>query len=670
MIIEQDIPYFVDWIGPATISWLASVGMLLALALAIGIVFALIWYGPAQFLTPFTRALLRIVENALISPTRTWAIARLTIHESIRRRVLIIFGFFLLLILVAGWFLDPASEDPARLYLTFVTGATTVLILLLALFLSAFSLPTDFKSKTIHTVVTKPVRSSELILGRIIGVGLIGTFILVLMGGVSYAFITNGLYHTHLLSEREDLTPVFISGDIVNEDQVVLLFRGETQISRGHTHPVRVYGRSVDGEPVVENVVVEEVNGHTHAAEQVLNRHGQLRYIVHDAHGIWQARIPIEARALSFRKGDGLEEAQGINVGHEWEYRSYISGPADGVTASEAAIFIFDGIYEHRFTPDVLELGLPIEVTMGVFRTHKGEWERRIEGGQMIEIIPRINGSIAIRNPQTGLRVEVMTFSTREFVAQRLLIPRRFEGTPAIIQRQGRNPDGTAFIEPSNAIANEGRNNMNLTQRRQFDIFEDFVADGQVEIWLHCLDRGQYVGVARRDLYIRAADASVAMNFVKGFYKIWMQMLILIAFGVLFSTFLSGPVAMISTIGILIAGFAKSFLLVLGQNMALGGGPFESLYRLMIQQNMVVDLPITTATQFIQAADVVYSRFLWLVGQAVPPLAEFANYDVRLVSGFDIPIHYLAVHSTMTLAYVVPMFIIAYLILSNREVAQ
>jgi hypothetical protein len=176
--------------------------------------------------------------------------------------------------------------------------------------------------------------------------------------------------------------------------------------------------------------------------------------------------------------------------------------------------------------------------------------------------------------------------------------------------------------------------------------------------------------VAKADLYLRAADASVALNFFKGFYKIWMQMVILISFGVLFSTFLSGPVAMISTIGILIAGFAKSFVIELGFNRTLGGGPFESLYRLMIQQNMVVDLQTSLATQFIKAADIAFSPFLLLIGQAVPPLSEYAVYDNALVNGFNIPMDWILNHSAMTLAYAVPLFIIAYLILSNREVAQ
>ena len=649
MILEQNIPAFVDWIIPATLIWLGVVAMLIGIGLGISAILAFIWYGPARLWIPFGRAIVHGIENAFFSPSRTWAIARLTIKESIRRRVLLIFAMFLILILMAGWFLDTGSENPAKLYLSFVIGATTVLVLLLSLFLSAFSLPTDFKMKTIYTVVTKPVWSSELILGRIIGIGLIGTFILILMGGASYVFVTSGLRHTHLLSEREDLTPVSVDSADNTADALRIAFKGETQVTNGHKHPVRVFA---DG-----RVVVDMVNGHTHVVT-VEKRGEQTRYKVQIEQGTLQARIPIYSKKLSFRNGSNTESGKGINVGDEWEYRSYISGAADGKTASEAAIFCFEGIKESSFNPETLVSGIPVEITMGVFRTHKGDIEQRI------------NGSLSVRNPKTGLRVEIMTFSTEEFITKTLLIPRKFNGTPQFVQRQGRNDDGTSFVLPEDEIIEAKRSDIRLTQRQDFDLFNDFVADGQFEIWLQCLDQGQYIGVALPDLYLRAADASVTLNFVKGYYKIWMQMVILISFGVLFSTFLSGPVAMISTVGILIAGFAKSFMIELGFNRALGGGVFESFYRLMTQQNLVADLPTSLTTQFIKAADIVYSTFLWVIGQAVPPLSNYAVYDTALVSGFDIPLHWLLNHSVMTLAYAIPLFIVAYWILSNREVAQ
>ncbi len=75
---------------------------------------------------------------------------------------LVAFGVILMF---AGWFLDPQTPATGPLYVTFVLSWTTYLIVLLALFISAFSLPNDIKNRTIHTVVTKPVRSGEIVLG-------------------------------------------------------------------------------------------------------------------------------------------------------------------------------------------------------------------------------------------------------------------------------------------------------------------------------------------------------------------------------------------------------------------------------------------------------------------------------------------------------------------------
>ena len=82
-----------------------------------------------------------------ISPRRVLALAWLAVQESLRRRVLVGFGVFLLILLFAGWFLDTKTNDPATLYLSFVLTATTYLVLLMALFLSAFSLPADIKNQ-------------------------------------------------------------------------------------------------------------------------------------------------------------------------------------------------------------------------------------------------------------------------------------------------------------------------------------------------------------------------------------------------------------------------------------------------------------------------------------------------------------------------------------------
>ena len=93
---------------------------------------------------------------------------------------------------------------------------------------------------------------------------------------------------------------------------------------------------------------------------------------------------------------------------------------------------------------------------------------------------------------------------------------------------------------------------------KKLDLFKDLVDDGKVEIWLQCVDDAQYFGVAQADMYLRAGDASFAVNFAKGYLGIWLQMLLVISFGVMFSTFLSGPVAMMATLASLVVGFCAN----------------------------------------------------------------------------------------------------------------
>ena len=128
-----------------------------------------------------------------MSPRRVRALSWLAIKESIRRKVIVVFAVFILILLYAGWFLDPKSTNPAVLYLSFVLTATSYLVLIMALFLSALSLPNDIKNRTLHTIVTKPVRTSEIVLARILGFMTVGTCLLVLMGVISYVFVVRGL---------------------------------------------------------------------------------------------------------------------------------------------------------------------------------------------------------------------------------------------------------------------------------------------------------------------------------------------------------------------------------------------------------------------------------------------------------------------------------------------
>ena len=616
---------FFEWFPTAALSWLVVVGGVCLAALLIGWLATAVRHGPLAA----ARIVGRVLANAAvdlvsISPRRVWALGWLAVRESIRRRraVAVVFAVFIVVLMFAGWFLDPTSTHPARLYLSFVLTATSYLVLVLALFLSAFSLPSDIKSKTLHTVVTKPVRASEVVLGRILGFAAVGTLLLVVMGAMSYGFVVRWLGHSHELA-ADNLRVVEQSAGDKPE-----LREGFTSRVREHRHKVTV-DASDRG-----SVAMKKGHWHYFSAEQ---SRGKTAYGIGPAKGMLLARVPIYG-TLRFLDRTGKKTDKGVNVGYIWTYRSYIEG---GGLAT--AIWTFDGVTEERFPEEQFPKGLPLEMTIEVFRTYKG-----YTGDP--DDIPGIPGSLSIRNPKTGKMVDqARTFTAKEFTTDVLYIPRELE----------------------------------TSKGEKLDLFADLIVDGKLEVRLQCMHEAQYFGAAQADLYLRARDSSFTLNFIKGYVGIWLQMVLIIGFGVLFSTFLSGAVAAIATLGVLVGGLFRSFMFNLaasqlmteenlkeaGREKVMGGGPIEAIIRILTHENLITDMEPGLRTTVAQMVDVVLSRGMYVTASILPGFRDYSFADY-VAYGFDISSHTNLQSACSALGYLVPLFVAAYLFLKTREVAR
>src|SRR5215470_5749971 len=189
MVLEHQPLDFFTWLlvgGNGDIGalprFMITAAVLSVLGLLIGYLIAVFRYGPLKGGDLTYRVVANgISELAHVSPRRVWAIARLAVKESFRGRVFVALIIFFLILLFAGWYLKTGYQQPEKLLFDFVLTATTYLVLLIALLVAAFSLPTDFKTKTIYTVVTKPVRAGDIVLGRILGFTIVGTVLLLVM---------------------------------------------------------------------------------------------------------------------------------------------------------------------------------------------------------------------------------------------------------------------------------------------------------------------------------------------------------------------------------------------------------------------------------------------------------------------------------------------------------
>jgi ABC-type transport system involved in multi-copper enzyme maturation permease subunit len=159
-------------------------------------------YTPLQNLVLTTAGALALVTVAVpplmnlvgrVRWQRVAALARLSIKEAVRGRVLYVFGLMALLFLFAGYFVSYAPEDQIRNYVTVINWALSFIFVLMAALLGAFSIPRDVTRQTIHTIVTKPVERYEIVLGRFFGYGALLTVSLFILTSVSLVYLFRGI---------------------------------------------------------------------------------------------------------------------------------------------------------------------------------------------------------------------------------------------------------------------------------------------------------------------------------------------------------------------------------------------------------------------------------------------------------------------------------------------
>ncbi len=568
-------------------------GLLLALVLTalgfvIGLIVAVVKHGPGEGFLNVAKLIgqLFTVDIPRISFRRIFAIARLAIKESIRKKVLVVVGVFIVGMMFAGWYLDESADYPARLYISFVLTMTNYMVIVLGLFVSCFSIPADIKNRTIYTIVTKPVRPLELFLGRVTGFMAIGTLVLVSMGLLSYVFVVRGLYHEH---------------EVVSTDPDGL--KGETSYNNRHKHTFTLNDTGTGQ--------TDEIKGHSHLIEKVGDK-----IVIQGPIDDLTARVPVYAKNLRFTGRDGEDNA-GYNVGYMSEYQKYIEGDT-----LSSAIWKFEGV-----SPSLFDQAIKYDLTISAFRTYKGD------------IVTPVGGLIYFRSTDGTVETDRIPFKVKEFLTDRRVLPLQLKGFK----------DG----EPAD-----------------LDFFKDIAPDGSFEVVVRCQDRGQYLGMAAADIYLRPNDLYFYWNFIKGYISIWLQMFIVVCFGVMFSCFLSGPVAIIATLSAIVLGFFGFFVDEVYKNTSGGGGPVEALIRIPMQSGSAIELDLGNPAleTSIRTIDRGLLYSIQLLKSAVPNFdqlgtADFVAYGVNLFGGL------LGRHMTIALGYFLLTCIVSYFFLKTREMA-
>ena len=291
-------------------------GVWRVLALLVGFVVALVRYGPLKAGDITYHVVTNgFSELARTSPRRVWALARLAIKESFRRRVVVALVVFFLILLFAGWFLKTDYPQPAKLLFSFVLTATTYLVLMIALLLSTFQPAERLQDENdlhgghqagargrhragphpgLHDRRHDPAGDHELVSATCSSCG---------------------------RSTTRTKSTLPVSKTSSTQTATSWARTGRTTLDDYHRHEVELDADGNGDSPVDQRAHSrDQERRHAGRAEVRRLRPGRI---------CLRARVP-QYGLLRFLDRRGAPAPRGISVGNEWTYRSFIEGGTAG----------------------------------------------------------------------------------------------------------------------------------------------------------------------------------------------------------------------------------------------------------------------------------------------------------------------------------------------------
>jgi ABC-type transport system involved in multi-copper enzyme maturation permease subunit len=365
-----------------------------------------------------------------------------------------------------------------------------------------------------------------------------------------------------------------------------------------------------------------------------------------------KAREPLYGE-LHFENTVGVSD-HGNNVGHEWEYRSYITAPMQIMDNAQGAVWEFPAVPASVAGRKLVRC----EYSFDIYRTTKGTENRGVSCNFEFETAGH-KGTIE----EFGKRIQA-------------------------VQGGGGKPS----VDLENELAEELGVYQKLSQEVTDNHTQSFTIPGgllraalkapkdakaaPLQVRVTCNDKTQYVGMAKFDFYLRADDPDAgddqfrfAMNFFKGTVGLWMRLVLMIGLAVALSTYFSGVIALLITLMVYIGGIFREFIAQVAAGNNAGGGPLEALYRLTRNENIVAPIEKTATVKLFENGDVAYR---WLVGRLLDFIPDVNRLDFSswVAEGFSVPTDQLVLNLLqLVVFYLLPLAVLSYYLLKWREIA-
>lgn len=378
-----------------------------------------------------------------------------------------------------------------------------------------------------------------------------------------------------------------------------------------------------------------------------------------------KSRVPVygDLRFVNLAKISSGNEFKGENVGREWEYRGYLPGTRPTRINPPMAVFAFNDLPSNLGQKESLRA----EFTFDIYRTTKGNENQGVAVRFTVIGQGFVNGNEDLWRKERKDRRDLAIAKGQEISVE---TEQKLDNELAKKYSYFEIPSLPIYDYQTAGISMPGGLLSPLDKPKTDKPLPELM------IQVSCLEPTQYIGMARYDLYLRLDDDNAGLNklwfglnYLKGTLGLWMQLLLVVTIAVVLSTYFSGVVAFLVTLMVVVMGWSRDFVgsIAVGQNV--GGGPLESMLRLVRRDALATQLEDTTANQVAFRSDELYRAGMRVVIDMLPDMERF-DFTIYVGEGFDISWGLLGSTFVFLIAYLIPWIILGYYLLRWREVAS
>jgi ABC-type transport system involved in multi-copper enzyme maturation permease subunit len=195
-----------------------------------------------------------------------------------------------------------------------------------------------------------------------------------------------------------------------------------------------------------------------------------------------------------------------------------------------------------------------------------------------------------------------------------------------------------------------------LNRTSFFSVPAEAVASGNFDVQLRCLSNEQSIGISDTSLHLVISEHSFEFNLFKSLSILWLMSVLVIIISIFCSTFLSWPIAIVLTVLILLGHWGVDQL---GDSTAPGIG------------NLVAtDMGLRDPSKMHVVSDSVeaLAKMLNILSNVLPDITKFSALE-DIERGVSLPISRLTDSLTVIGMFGVPLMVMSYIFLRNKEVA-